>query len=241
MNKLSGVRTFISLCIILTVLETPAYSRSVSGGPSVRSSAIIEPYQSKPQPFWADHGRLMYGFQLGYALENHIPHDISHINMIIAQPQIGMIVWNSPHSRLPIKRFTVISEGILGDSTHPGGEMFGDALVLRFGLMPVGRLVPYIDAGSGPLHTTIDRQAAELSGNTQFLDQGGMGIQYFYKPDRALIFEYRYFHMSNAGIMPPNPGFNGSMITIGFCWLRRPRSLTMASSHHRLFYIPHFW
>lgn len=219
----------------------PVYCRSASGGPSGRSAVAMQPYQNTPQPFWTEHGRLTLGFQLGFALENHIPHDISHINMIIAQPQIGMIVWNSPRSRLPIKRFELISEGILGGSTHPGGEMFGDSLVLRFGLRPIGRIVPYFDAGSGPLYTTIDTRASELSGNTQFLDQGGLGFQYFYKPDRAMVFEYRYFHMSNGGIMPPNPGFNGSMVTIGFCWLRRPRPLAMEASHHRLFHIPHFW
>lgn len=219
----------------------PAYCRRASGDVPGNAAILRQPYRSTSQPFWADHGCLTFGFQMGYALENHIPHDVSHINMLIAQPQIGMIVWNSPRSRLPIKRFEVISEGILGGSTHPGGELFGDSLVLRFGLRPLGRIVPYIDAGSGPVHTTIDKRASELSGSMQFLDQGGLGFQYFYKPDRAMIFEYRYFHMSNAGIMPPNPGFNGSMITIGFTWLRRPHPLAMATSRHRILRIPHFW
>lgn len=238
MKKVSAFLFFTFFCIICTVCVTPAYGRSNSSqGPS---PVVSTPYQSTPQPYWAEHGRVTYGFQFGYALENNIPHDISHINMFIAQPQIGIIVWNSPHSRLPIKRFEVMTEGILGGSTHPGGELFGSALFFRFGLQPVGRVVPFFDAGSGPLHTTIDYGAPELSGNTQFLDQGGFGLQYFYKPGRALVFEYRYFHMSNAGIQPPNPGFNGSMVTIGFCWLRRPHPLSFVSNHS-LFHFPHFW
>lgn len=239
--KLPVVRILTFLCTVWSALVMPAYCRSASSALAGDSAVLREPYQSTSQPFWAEDGRLTFGFQMGFALENHIPHDISHINMLIAQPQIGMIVWNSPRSPLPIKRFELISEGILGGSTHPGGELLGDSLILRFGLKPVGRIVPYVDAGSGPVHTTIDRRASELSGNTQFLDQGGLGFQYFYKPGRALVFEYRYFHMSNAGIMPPNPGFNGSMVTIGFCWLRRPHPLAMLSSHRRLFRIPRFW
>jgi hypothetical protein len=41
------------------------------------------------------------------------------------------------------------------------------------------------------------------------------------RPGRAIVFEYRYFHMSNAGIQEPNHGFNGSMASIGFRWLLR--------------------
>lgn len=229
-----GLLTFL----VFTVPVIPAYGR---GNSNQASTAVVgKAYQSTPQPFWAEHGRLTYGFQFGYGLENGIPHDISHINMFIAQPQIGIIVWNSPHSWVPIKRFEVMSEGIFGGSTHPGGDMIGGALFFRFGLHPIGRVVPFFDAGSGPLHTTIDRRAPELSGNTQFLDQGGFGVQYFYKPDRAMVFEYRYFHMSNAGIQPPNPGFNGSMVTIGFCWMRRAHPLTVAA-HHSPFHFLHFW
>lgn len=219
----------------------PVYCRSAANQPSDPSPVPRQPYQSTAAPFWTEHGRLTFGLQLGFGLENHIPHDVSHINMIMAQPQIGMIVWNSPRSRLPIMRFELISEGILGGSTHPGGDLFGTSLLFRLGLKPMGRLVPYIDAGSGPVYTTINSKAPELTGSMQFLSQGGLGLQYFYAPERALVLEYRYFHMSNGGLQPPNPGFNGGMVTIGFTWLRGSRPPTMASSHHNRFHIPRFW
>ncbi|MEJ2007294.1 MAG: acyloxyacyl hydrolase, partial [Acidobacteriota bacterium] len=209
MNRVSTVQFLVFVFAIWTSLVTPAYCRGAANLPSGPSPVAAQPYQSTAGPYWAEHGRLTFGFQLGLALENSIPRDLSHINMIIAQPQIGMIVWNSPHSRLPIKRFELVSEGILGGSTHPGGELFGTSLLFRFGLKPMGRFVPYIDAGSGPVHTTIDTRASELTGSTQFLSQGGAGLQCFFAPGRAVVFEYRYFHMSNAGLQPPNPGFNG--------------------------------
>jgi len=241
MKRASIVPFAAFVCAVYIVLAVPAYCRNASSHAAAFSSAVMQPYQAAPEPFWTEHGRLTLGFQLGFALENSIPRDISHINMIIAQPQIGITAWDSPHSRLPIKRFELISEGIVGDAPHPGGRFFGTSLLLRFGLKPVGRVLPYFDAGSGPVHITIDAKAPEIAGHTQFLSQGGVGLQYFFKPQRAVVFEYRYFHMSNAGLQEPNPGLNGSMVTIGFCWLRRPRPLTMGPLHHSRLHFPHFW
>lgn len=222
MRKMPTIPYLAVWSMVCVFPAIPAYCR---GGPHQLSgsSEISEPgYQAPPAPFWADRGRLTLGFELAYGLENSIPRDISHINMFIAEPQIGVVAWDSPHSRLPIRRFDVISEGMVGGSFRPGGQMFGTSLLLRFGLQPMGNVVPFFDAGSGPVHTTINAKAPELTGSTQFLSQGGVGLQYFFKPGRALVFEYHYFHMSNAGLLEPNPGFNGGMITIGFSWLRSP-------------------
>ena len=229
------------LCLICIGGVIPGYCQDASTQPTPAVAADGQIHASAPEPFWTEHGRLTFGFQLGYGLENDIPHNISHINMVIAQPQIGIIAWDSPHSRLPIKRFELISEEMLGGSTHPGGSLFGTTLFLRFGFKPIGRVVPYFDAGSGPVHTTIDVNAPEITGHTQFLSQGGVGLQYFFKPQRALVFEYRYFHMSNAGIAQPNHGFNGSMVTIGFRWLRRPHPRRTADSHRPAFRFLHPW
>ena len=174
-------------------------------------------------PFWTNRGRWTFGFQLNYGLENAIPRNISHVNMLIAAPQVGLIVWDSPQSRLPLKRFEILSEGILGSAFHPGGHLFGDTLLFRFGFRPIRRVVPFFDAGIGALNTTLNEHAPEVAGHTQFLSQGGAGIQYFFRPQRAFVLEYRYFHMSNAGLEEPNPGFNGSMLSIGFRWFLRPR------------------
>src|SRR5215831_11045749 len=87
--------------------------------------------------------RLVFGFQAAYGMENAIPRNISHINMLYAQPQIGIVAWNSPNSRLPMKRFEVISEGILGNSVHPGGHIYGDTLLFRFTGRAVRRIVPF--------------------------------------------------------------------------------------------------
>lgn len=182
---------------------------------------IAAPDKPVESPFWALERRWSFGFQLSYGLENDIPRNISHVNMLIAAPQIGLVVWDSPHSRFPMNRFEILSEGLLGSAFHPGGHLLGNTLMFRFYFKPVGRAVPFFDAGIAALHTTLDNDAPEISGHTQFLSQGGAGIQYYVHPGRALVFEYRYFHMSNAGLQEPNHGFNGSMLSLGFRWFLR--------------------
>ena len=190
--------------------------------------------QTPPTPFWTNRGRWTFGFQAGYALENAIPRNISHINLLVAQPQLGFIAWDSPGSRLPARRFEVLSEGFLGNAVHPGGRVTGQTLLFRLDGKPRGSLVPFFDMGAGVLDTTLHSRAPELSGQLQFTPQGGVGLQYFFNPQRAIVFEYRYMHMSNASIEPPNHGFNSSMITVGVRWLRRaPRPPALNPSSHR--------
>jgi hypothetical protein len=165
----------------------------------------------------------VFGLQAAYGLENDIPRNISHINMLYAQPQIGIIAWDSPESRLPMARFEILAEGILGGSLHPGGRLLGNTLLFRFDGKPFHRTVPFVDLGSGPLNTTLNERASELGGHVQFLSQGGVGIQRPIAPRLQYVIEYRYFHMSNAGLKKPNHGFNGNMLTVGMRWSRQAR------------------
>ncbi len=203
---------------------TPATARVDE--PDQSASSLVATSESAPQPgpapLWANRGRWTFGFQVGFALQNAIPRNISHINLLVAQPQLGLIVWDSPYCRWPARRFEILSEGFLGNAIHPGGRVTGHTLIFRFDAKPRGRFVPFMDLGAGVLDTTLFTRAPELTGRLQFTPQGGFGVQYFFKPQRAMVFEYRYMHMSNADIKLPNLGYNSSMVTVGFRWLRRP-------------------
>src|SRR5207247_4080536 len=137
-----------------------------------------------------------------------------------AQPQVGIIVWDSPESRLPIKRFEIVSEGIVGGAIHPGGHLFGDTLMFRVSGNPRRRFVPFFNVSSGPLHTSLDQNAPELGGNIQFISQGGAGIQRRLNLERSLVMEYRYLHLSTARLTPTNQGCNDSLLSIGMRWNR---------------------
>lgn len=162
--------------------------------------------------------RLVYGVQVAYGLEDAIPRNISHINMVYAQPQIGIAVWDSPQSRLPLQRFEILGEGIIGGSPHPGGSMLGGTLLFRFVFKPIRRTTPLLDFTSGPLHTTINEHASELGGHVQFLSQGGVAVERPIHEGLGYVVGWRYFHMSNAGLTRPNHGFNGNILIVGLRW-----------------------
>ena len=216
-----GRWSLVAICLLTSFGVSGDALNAQESGPAEQSAPANLVSPSAPAPFWADRGHWSFGFQVGYAVENAIPRNISHINLLIAQPQLGLTV--SDFQRGPVRRFEILNEGILGNSVHPGGHLLGHSLLFRFDGKPHSRVVPFLDVGAGILHTTLNARAPELSGHLQFLPQAGLGIQYFFSPQRALVFEYRYVHMSNAGIEQPNEGYNASMLTIGFRWLRRPR------------------
>lgn len=123
MNRLVTKCSLALLCAICLALAIPAYCSRASNS-SIAPSAKPDPiYGKTSEPFWAEHSRPTFGFQVSFALEDGITHNISHINMIITQPEVGIIAWNSPRSRLPIKRLELISEGILGgDQVTPAAN-----------------------------------------------------------------------------------------------------------------------
>jgi hypothetical protein len=199
-----------------------AQSGSTPSPPSASASVSAEPDQSLP--YWANRGHWDFGGQVSFALENGIPRNISHIAILTAEPQVGFIVKDFEAPHFPVRRFEIIGEGIFGNAVHPGGRLTGGGILFRFDGKNHGRFVPFFDMGGGCQNTTLATRAPELSGTTQFSPRGGLGIQYFFHPQRALVFEYSYMHMSNASLMEPNHGWNGSMVTLGFRWLRRPQS-----------------
>jgi hypothetical protein len=183
-------------------------------------SAIPAP--SQPPSYSANRGHWDFGAQVGYSMEYGLDwHEVSHIQMVIAQPQLGFIVRN--FQRSPVRRFEIIDEGILGGTVHPHtAYLAGNALIFRLEGKEHGRWVPFFDAGAGVQRTSLSEHVPEVNGFTQFTPQGGFGLEYFIRPQRALVFEWRTIHMSNADLVPPNMGFNSTMLTIGFRWLRPP-------------------
>ena len=179
---------------------------------------------AKPEPlaYSANRGHWIFGAQVGFSMEYGLnPHEVSHIQLLVAQPQLAYIVRDFRGSF--VHRFEIMDEGIFGSAVHPTpAYLAGTALIFRFEGGGHGRWEPFFDAGAGVQRTPLFQHTSEVNGFTQFTPQVGIGVEYFVQPQRALVFEWRSVHMSNAGLVPPNMGFDSSMLTIGFRWLRRP-------------------
>jgi hypothetical protein len=236
LRKIARGETLLVLLVVFLKLAAVSIAQDeTGGGASPKGSTLIASQPASPEAapsFWNNRGRFTFGMQVGYSVEDAIPRNISHINLLMFQPSISFIAWDSPRSRLPLDRFEVVQEGILGNAVHPGGRISGTTLLFRVDGKPHRRVVPFFDFGAGALNTTLDNHVPELTGHTQFMPQGGPGIQYFFNPQRAFVVEYRYMHMSNADLQLPNHGFNANMITLGFRWLRRPHPQGEAPTPH---------
>jgi Lipid A 3-O-deacylase (PagL) len=221
-QKLECLVAAILLMASVGMAQTPSDAR-----PSPSGNQFARSFRRTPS-------RWSFGMQMGLALENNIPRNISHISLLLVQPSLAFSLHDFSSGKGPAERFQIVDEGLLGGSLHPGGKLMGNAVLFRIVRRNHGRLAPFLNFGAGMLRTSLDNRAPELSGPLQFMPQAGFGLEHFISPQRAIVFEYRYMHMSNAGLVPPNHGFNGDMITIGLRWLPRPHGALAISSRQGL-------
>jgi lipid A 3-O-deacylase len=93
----------------------------------------------------------------------------------------------------------------------------GTGFYLKAGLLaPTSRVQPYLKAGFGAvfMHQHLATQATQFN----FIEQAGLGMHIFGTPQTALTLEYRYSHLSNAGIEHPNNGIDSHITLLGLSY-----------------------
>jgi len=73
---------------------------------------------------------------------------------------------------------------------------------------------PYLKGGVGVVY--MSQHTREQGSQYNFLPQIGAGFHYFISKNSAISLEYRYRHLSNAGIKKPNKGIDAKLALIGF-------------------------
>jgi opacity protein-like surface antigen len=101
---------------------------------------------------------------------------------------------------------------------HDARSMVGGYLLGSWKFTGLEGIYPYVFAGGGVLF--VDTQLPTMGTKLDFSYQGGTGVQYFFRKDAALMLEYRYHHISNAGTAEPNEPLNSSKILVGFSLFR---------------------
>jgi len=66
------------------------------------------------------------------------------------------------------------------------------------------------------IQDNVQGQATKLN----FTEQIGLAYQRSTGVNSALTVEYRFFHVSNAGIKTPNVGINASVFSVGYTWFK---------------------
>ena len=111
-------------------------------------------------------------------------------------------------------RFNLIIEPFTNTIFEPFSNVeIGCNFLAQYTFPLTDKFQPYIKGGAGILYMSLHTR--EQSTQYNFVPQFGGGFYYFLKDNMALSFEYRYRHLSNAGIKHPNSGINVDMALTG--------------------------
>ena len=99
---------------------------------------------------------------------------------------------------------------------QPGGTAYGvvlDPFVLKWDFQQRRRIVPYFEFGGGSLFTSRDVPSGVSQIN--FASGGATGA-YFLTGKYHWSAEFRYMHISDAGLTETNPGINTFQVRVAF-------------------------
>ena len=116
-------------------------------------------------------------------------------------------------------RHEVLLELPLHLSIDQGGRsMTGGYVLGSWKFTSLEQVAPYVFAGGGILFNDLGLPTQGTRLNYSY--QGGTGFQYFVSPGLAVVGEYRYHHVSNAGTAEPNEPLNSSKFLFGVTFYR---------------------
>lgn len=93
----------------------------------------------------------------------------------------------------------------------------GTSFFLKMGILPESaKFQPYVKLGLGMVYMT--QHTREQSTQFNFIEQGGLGLHYFFRKNTAFTLEGRFRHLSNASIKHPNTGINTYFVVAGLSY-----------------------
>lgn len=231
-----------------TLESTSGDSQAAGAPPSAGSSPAAAELEKRPWewgPFFqggkgigyliSDYKLLSAGVRLGKVITNeHLP------GLLRGQFEYAgelMPYWEAltppPHQQL--LTYTNPQTGATQPELYPygGGAYHGFSItpiILRWDFQPHGRWAPWFQAAGGLIYTTHKFPPDVLVPHGQpggtsvfnFSPQGGIGVQYFVRPNQSLMFEASGIHISSASLGDKNPGVNASLqFQIGYTWWSR--------------------
>lgn len=111
----------------------------------------------------------------------------------------------------------LLGELFAGEQFNPSGRyLFGFTPLIQYNFATGSRWMPFVTGGVGLSYTNISGR--DLSNGFQFNVQTGAGTHYFIREDTAVTVQYRWLHLSNAGLERPNSGTNTQMFYAGLDW-----------------------
>lgn len=162
----------------------------------------------------------------GYGLSNSLGVSKPGIDFVTLLPRFGY-VFAELGEKPPWKgSFQAVAEAVpalvaFEDSQTIYGGGFN--LLLRYDIATGTRLVPFLEGGAGVLLSTPQSTAPTSqfrASQFNFTLQIAPGLRYFLSKRTAISLEYRFHHISDAGLTENNPGINSDFVLLGFSVLR---------------------
>jgi hypothetical protein len=177
-------------------------------------------------PVWADDllpkaGMWSTGLRSGYTFSI----DSKDVEMVPVHMHIGYTLfkgrpWIFPEGsfEIAIEPFaSVITKAENNAKTAHGSNEFGLGLpILTYNFNLGYGISPFIVGGLGVLYK--DLRGFHMGGSFSFMETAGAGLSYFVNENVALSAEWRFRHMSNAGIYDENVGLNSGIFLAGFSY-----------------------
>ena len=104
------------------------------------------------------------------------------------------------------------------NGTACGGGV--DPFAFKWILSTPKKVAPYFEIGGGTLFT--DMATPPKTSQINFTTGGALGM-HFLQSKHNISAEFRFQHISNAGMTKPNPGINTIQLRIGFGWFSQKR------------------
>lgn len=95
----------------------------------------------------------------------------------------------------------------------------GIAPMVRYNFLTGSRFIPFLQTGAGVI--ALDADLRQQADGVNFILQSGVGFHYFISERTALTGEWRFHHISNAGIHERNAGINSSLFMLGVTFFFR--------------------
>lgn len=89
----------------------------------------------------------------------------------------------------------------------------GLSAVLRYHILALGRVVPYVELAGSAGGT--DLNLPEIRSDFAFIIFGGVGASVFFNDRSAVYAGYRWQHVSNGNTSRPNRGFESNVAVLG--------------------------
>ena len=105
--------------------------------------------------------------------------------------------------------------------SQPANTAYGvsfSPLIMKWNFTGGKRLAPYVELGGGMLFT--NKEVPVRTSDINFTPQVGLGMHIFTREKRSLTLDFKYVHISNAGMTTLNPGLNTLQFGIGYHWMK---------------------